>query len=104
MPGSSNVSEEQEVAPFVDGLLGEVAQYFYDQSPRQSKIISFAGSIGYLAGICGNSHNVGTAGLNQYILIDNKQKKLIMVEERYYLKEYRFRLIRKLISGEKMEV
>jgi primase/DNA polymerase family protein len=51
------------------GLLGEIATFIYDSSPRQVKEIALASAIGLMAGICGRAYNVSNTGLNQYVLL-----------------------------------
>lgn len=51
------------------GLLGEIASFIYDASPRQVREIALAASIGMMAGIAGRSYNVSSTGLNQYVLL-----------------------------------
>jgi hypothetical protein len=51
------------------GLLGEIAQYIYDSSPRQVREIALAASIGLMCGMCGRAYNVSSTGLNQYVLL-----------------------------------
>jgi hypothetical protein len=63
---TAQAQEEAEVYT-LSGLLGGVRDFFYNSSPRQSEVISEAGAIGYLLGICGNAYNVSATGLNQYI-------------------------------------
>lgn len=57
------------VNPFPPGLLGEVAQFIMDVSPRPVPQIALAGAIGLLSGICGRAYNVSGTGLNQYVLL-----------------------------------
>lgn len=52
-----------------EGLLGDIAEYFYESAPRPSKLISIAGAIGFFAGIVGRGYNISGTGLNQYILV-----------------------------------
>jgi len=60
----------QLVNQFPSGLLGEVAQFFYDAAPRPSYDVALAGAIAFLSGICGRAYNTSSgAGLNQYILM-----------------------------------
>lgn len=51
------------------GLLGQIAQYVYNSSPRPVREIALATAIGLLAGICGRSFNISGAGLNMYLLL-----------------------------------
>lgn len=53
---------------FPPGLVGEIAQFIYDASPRPVREISMVGAIGLLAGICGRAFNISGTGLNQYII------------------------------------
>jgi hypothetical protein len=51
------------------GLLGEIAQFIYQASPRPVPEIALAGAIGLMAGIAGRAYNVSNTGLNQYVLL-----------------------------------
>jgi len=51
------------------GLLGEIAQYIYAQSPIPVPEIALAGAIGLMSGICGKAFNISGTGLNQYTLL-----------------------------------
>ena len=51
------------------GMLGDIAQFVYDQAPRPVREIALAASIGLMAGICGQAYNVSSTGLNQYVLV-----------------------------------
>lgn len=51
------------------GLLGEIAEFIFESSPRQVKEIALAASIGLMAGICGRAYNISKTGLNQYVLL-----------------------------------
>lgn len=54
---------------FPPGLIGEIAQYFYETSIRPVKEIALAGAIGLTAGIAGRAYNASSTGLNQYIIL-----------------------------------
>lgn len=54
---------------FPEGLVGEIAQYIYDSSPRPVGVISLASALGLMAGICGSAFNVSNTGLNMYIVV-----------------------------------
>lgn len=51
------------------GLIGEIAQFLYNASPRPVAEIALAGAIALMAGICGRAYNISRSGLNQYILL-----------------------------------
>lgn len=51
------------------GLIGEVAQWIYDQAPYPVREIALGGALGIMAGICGQAYNVSNTGLNQYVLV-----------------------------------
>ncbi len=57
------------VNPFPPGLLGAVASFIYDQSPRPSEVVALAGAVAFLSGICGRAYNVSGTGCNQYVLL-----------------------------------
>jgi len=54
---------------FPPGLLGQVAQFILDVSPRPVPQIALAGAIALVSGICGRAYNVSGTGLNQYVLL-----------------------------------
>lgn len=54
---------------FPPGLVGDVAQYIFDNSPTPVREIALAAAIGYISGIVGRSYNVSGTGLNQFILV-----------------------------------
>ena len=51
------------------GLVGEIAQFIFQQAPRPVPEIALAGALGFLAGIVGRAYNVSGTGLNQYVLL-----------------------------------
>jgi len=51
------------------GLLGSIARYIYQASPRPVPEIALAAAIGLMSGICGRSYNVSDTGLNQYTML-----------------------------------
>lgn len=51
------------------GIIGELAQYIYKQSPRPVAEIALVGAIGLIAGIVGRAYNISGTGLNQFILV-----------------------------------
>jgi hypothetical protein len=58
--------------PYLDdvpGLVGKMAYYFYQISPRPVPEIALASAIGLMAGITGRSYNISGTGLNQYIML-----------------------------------
>lgn len=60
---------QKETFDFPPGLMGDIAKYIYDSSPRPSVEISTAAAIGLMAGICGRSYNIVGTGLNHYIML-----------------------------------
>jgi len=51
------------------GLLGEVAQFVYDDSPRQIAEAAFLAADCFFGGIGGKAYNISGTGLNQYNLL-----------------------------------
>lgn len=51
------------------GLLGELASFIYQSSPRPVPEIALAAAIGLMSGISGRAYNVSGTGLNQYVLL-----------------------------------
>lgn len=51
------------------GLVGDLAKFIYEASPRPIKDIALMGSIGLVAGIVGRAYNISGTGLNQYLLL-----------------------------------
>lgn len=51
------------------GLVGEMARFIYEASPRQVPEIAIAAAIGLMGGICGKAYNVSGTGLNQYVIL-----------------------------------
>jgi hypothetical protein len=54
---------------FPPGLVGEIAEYIFQNSPRPVAEIALMGSLGFMAGICGRTYNVSGTGLNMYLLM-----------------------------------
>lgn len=51
------------------GLVGEIAQFVFQSSPRPVEEIALAAAIGLMAGICGRAYNISGMGLNQYVML-----------------------------------
>lgn len=51
------------------GLVGELAQYFYQAAIRPVPEIALAAALAITAGVCGRSYNISGSGLNQYIIL-----------------------------------
>jgi hypothetical protein len=54
---------------FPPGLVGEIAEYIYGQSPRPVREIALTAAIALMSGIIGRAYNVSRTGLNQYTLL-----------------------------------
>jgi hypothetical protein len=54
---------------YPEGLLGEIAQFFYNSSPRPTLETAIMGAIGFLSGMTGKAYNISRTGLNQYCLL-----------------------------------
>ena len=65
---SSKTQIEECSIPLPPGLVGEIAQFIYEQAPRPVPEIALTGALGLMSGICGRAYNVSGMGLNQYIL------------------------------------
>jgi hypothetical protein len=52
-----------------NGLIGEVAKFVYQQSPRPIEDIALVSALGLMAGICGQAYNISGSGLNMYIVL-----------------------------------
>lgn len=50
------------------GLVGDIARFIYEQSPRQVPEAALAGAIGLMSGLCGRAYHVSNTGLNQYTM------------------------------------
>lgn len=51
------------------GLLGDIAQFIYQSSPRPVAETAIAAAIGLMAGITGSTYNISNTGLNMYICL-----------------------------------
>lgn len=52
-----------------DGLIKELADYFYSTAIRPVPEIALAAAIALVAGVCGRSYNISGSGLNHYIIL-----------------------------------
>ena len=62
-------SWKDSTIPKPPGLMGEVADFIYEQSVYPIPEISIAGAIGFMSGVCGKSYNISDSGLNHYTMI-----------------------------------
>ena len=66
---SPEIVEQNEVVTYPEGLVGRIAQYFYESSIRPVPEIALTAAIAVTAGVCGRSYNISGTGLNQYIIL-----------------------------------
>ena len=69
MPTQGGHVERKSTIINPPGLVGMIADYFYQVAPRPVHEIALAGAIGYFAGVTGRAFNVSGTGLNQYIML-----------------------------------
>lgn len=53
---------------FPPGMIGDIAKLIYAMADRPVPELALAGSIGFMAGLCGRQYNINGTGLNQYIV------------------------------------
>ena len=51
------------------GLVGEIAQYIYQNSIRPTPEIALVAAIACVAGVVGRAYNISSTGLNQYLIL-----------------------------------
>ena len=71
---TTSEAEEHEVSSLPgiavpDGLIKELADYFYSTAIRPVPEIALAAAIALVAGVCGRSYNISGSGLNHYIIL-----------------------------------
>lgn len=71
VPVAEHIPEPQGDTPYTvpPGLMGEIAQFVYQQAPRPVAEIALSAAIGLMAGICGRAYNISNTGLNQYVML-----------------------------------
>lgn len=51
------------------GLVGQIAGFIYESSPRPVKEVAIVAALGFMAGLCGRTYNVSKTGLNMYLIL-----------------------------------
>lgn len=51
------------------GLLGDIAKFIFQASPRPVEEVALTAAIGLMAGVCGQAYNVSNSGLNLYLML-----------------------------------
>lgn len=62
-------TDETHEWSFPRGLIGDIAEFIYEASPRPLREVSLITAIGLMCGICGRAYNVNGQGLNQYLFL-----------------------------------
>ncbi len=65
----SNAPQALPGIPLPPGIIGELAQYFYQTAIRPVPEIALAAAIALVAGVSGRAFNISGSGLNQYIIL-----------------------------------
>ncbi|QDB70910.1 hypothetical protein [Pseudomonas virus PBPA162] len=66
---SVHVEDDGEGLSWPPGMVGKIAQFVYQSSPRPAKEISIATAIAVMAGICGKAFGFTNSGLNMYLTL-----------------------------------
>jgi len=68
---AQSVVKGGEVVPldWPPGLMGDIARFVYNSSPRPVREVAIVAAIGLLAGICGRAWNIPASGLNMYVVL-----------------------------------
>ena len=54
---------------FPDGLVGDIARFFYDMADRPFKEAAVAGAIAFISGVAGRHYNINGSGLGLYTVL-----------------------------------
>jgi hypothetical protein len=68
-PAELALYKTSPIYAFPPGIVGEIASFILQSSPRPVPEVALAAAIGFTAGVTGKAYNVSNTGLNQYMIL-----------------------------------